>query len=397
MKSLSKSQMALACVSLGWFLVLAGRLSISTLLVNIEDSLGIGHAEAGLALTGMWLVYALMQFPSGIASDVRGRRGSILLAMTVFSLAYLLVGFSVSYLMFVFTLLLLGLGGGGFPTAGIAMITDLFKEKKGKALGLQSSAGSLAGVVPVFASIVALHYGWRIFFFVLAAVSFFSTYLFFRCAEESTRLPKKVLLRSRFVEGVAILREYDVLLIFLVNLTLTFAWIGFMSFFPAYLIEGKMLSEFETSVALMILATTGIFLKPFIGAFSDRFDKRLVLFVLSFFSAAATLFLVFTDSIVVVFVISFVLSSTSAAFPVISSYLTGRWEEKGRGGKLGFYRTLVILAGSPTSAVIGVSASRYGFDTSFLVLSVLLFMSSFVLLISVARNFKVNKTWVVIS
>ena len=386
MRGFRKEQTALIFVSLGWFLILAGRLSISTLLVNIENSLHIGHAEAGLALTGMWLVYALMQFPSGIASDVRGRKRSILLAMTIFSFAYLFIGFSTSYFMFFVTLLLLGLGGGGFPTAGIAMITDLFKEKKGKALGLQSSAGSLAGVVPVFASVVALHYGWRTFFFVLSASSFLSTYLFFRGAEESTVLPKKVSLKNRFVEGIGIFRDRDVFLVFSVNLALTFTWIGYMSFFPAYLIEGKMLPEFETSVALMILVTTGIFLKPFIGAFSDRFDKKSVLFVLSLFSAGAALSLVYTKSIVAIFAISFVLSSTSAAFPVISSYLTSKWEEKGRGGKLGFYRTLVILLGSPTSAVIGVSASRYGFDVSFLVIAVMLFMASAVLLFSLIRN-----------
>ena len=92
-----------------------------------------------------------------------------------------------------------------------------------------------------------------------------------------------------------------------------------------------------------------------------------------------------------IFVISFVLSSTSAAFPVISSYLTSKWEEKGRGGKLGFYRTLVILLGSPTSAVIGISASRYGFDVSFMVIAVLLFMASAVLLFSLIRSFNAKE------
>lgn len=387
MRNFKKEHVALLCVSLGWFLVLSGRLSISALLVSIEKSLQIGHAEAGLALTGMWLTYALMQFPSGIISDIKGRKISILLAMTIFSFAYLFIGLSSSYLIFFVTLILLGVGGGSFPTVGIAMITDIFKEKKGRALGVQSSAGSLAGVVPVFASVVALHYGWRTFFFILAATSLFSTYLFFRCAEESTRLPGKVSLKSRFIEGIGILREKEILLIFLVNLALTFTWIGYMSFFPAYLIEGKTFSGLETSVALAILATTGVVLKPFIGALSDKYDKKLVLLILTFLSSLAAFTLVYTSSIVVVFLVSFILSFTSAAFPVISSYLMSKWEEKGRGGKLGFYRTLVILFGSPTSAIMGFSASKYGFDVPFLSIAILLLITTFILSFDLIKNF----------
>jgi len=376
----------LICVSLGWFLVLAGRLSISALLVNIEDSLHIGHAEAGLALTGMWFLYALMQFPSGLASDIRGRKVSILLAMMTFSLSYLLIGLSINYIMFFMTLLLLGAGGGSYPTVGIAMITDVFREKRGRALGIQSSAGSLAGIVPIFASIVALYFDWHLFFFILAIASLFSTYLFFKYTGESTKLPVNVSIKERFFEGIMIFKDKEILLIFIVNLALTFAWLGYMSFFPTYLIEGKMFSQMEASIALAVLTTAGIFLKPLVGEISDIYNKKMVLSILILLSALATLLLVYAHSIAVVLVISFTLAFTSASFPIISSYLIGRWEEKGRGGKLGFYRTMVILTGSPTSAIIGISAGRYGFDVPFLAIALILFVASVVIFSSFIKE-----------
>ena len=96
--------------------------------------------------------------------------------------------------------------------------------------------------------------------------------------------------------------------------------------------------------------------------------------------------LVYAHSIAVVLVISFTLAFTSASFPIISSYLIGRWEEKGRGGKLGFYRTMVILTGSPTSAIIGISASRYGFDVPFLAIALILFVASVVIFSSFIKE-----------
>ncbi|HHH80131.1 MAG TPA: MFS transporter, partial [Thermoplasmatales archaeon] len=193
-------------------------------------------------------------------------------------------------------------------------------------------------------------------------------------------------IKERFVEGIMILKDKEILLIFLVNLALTFAWLGYMSFFPTYLIEGKMFSQMETSIALAVLATAGIFLKPLIGEISDRYNKKMILSILILLSALATFLLVYTYSIVVVLAMSFILAFTSASFPIISSYLTGRWEEKGRGGKLGFYRTMVILTGSPTSAIIGISASKYGFDAPFLAIALILFVTSFVIFSSFIKE-----------
>jgi MFS family permease len=386
MKKIGNKHIALIFISLGWFLILSGRLSISTLLVNIEKALHIGHPEAGVALTAMWLFYGLMQYPSGIISDTKGRKISILLAMTILSVSYLLIGLSLHYVMFFITLILVGIGGGNFPTAGIAMLTDLFKEKRGKALGIQSSAGSIAGFVPIIASIIAL-YNWRFFFIILAGVSLISTYLFFTRTQESTRLPSQVTWKDRFTDGMSALREKKIVLMFGINLALAFAWIGYMSFFPTYLIESKMFTELYAGGSLFILASSGLILKPFIGTLSDKYDKKIIVLVLTILSAIATLFLVYSSSIPVIFFISFLLSFTSGAFPVISSYLMDQWEEKGRGGKLGFYRSLIILFGSPISAFIGFSADRYGFDFPFLVISLILFITAFLLFLGIVTQY----------
>ncbi len=393
MKNIKKEHVALLLVSVGWFLILSGRYSISSLLVNIENELGIGHTEAGIALSAMWLFYGLMQFPSGIFSDIKGRKISIILSMTVFSFAYLMLGFSVHYVMFFFSVILLGMSTGGYPTVGIAMLTDIFKEKRGKALGIHSSAGSLAGVAPIIASIIAAFYDWRLFFIIWAAISFVAMLVFLRKTWESTTLPPQVSLKERVMDGFSVFKFKKIWLFFFVNLSLAFSWIGYMSFYPTYLIEGKGFSEIQAGLALAVLATSGLLLKPIIGSLSDKHNKKLIIFILTLLSASGTLLLVFAEFLPLIFLISFLLSFTSGAFPVISSYLMDQWGEKGRGGKLGFYRSQIILFGSPISAYIGFTASRYGFWLPFLTISAILFTSSTVMMISILldRNREKNK------
>jgi len=391
-KKLKKEHIALCCISLAWFLILSGRYSISNLLPKITQDLNFSWTEAGIAMTSMWLFYALLQFPSGIFSDIKGRKISIILAMVVFSISYFLVGFSIHFFMFFLALILLGAGTGGYPSVGISMITDIFKEKRGKALGIRSSAGSLAYAVPMIAAVIASYYDWRSFFFIWGGISLISIYLFYRGTQESTQLPESVSVRERVVDGVRIFKKPQIQLMFVVNLLIAITWISYMSFFQPYLIVEKQgFNGLLAGIALGILGIGGFIFKPFIGSLSDRFDKKIIIFVLSLSTGIATLALVFSNSIIIIFLICPALSLSTAIFPVISSFLMDQWEDKGRAGKLGFYRSMLILLASPSSSVIGYLADKYTFDVPFIGLAIIFFIAAIVVLVSLLLNHRKNK------
>lgn len=389
---MKKEHIALCCISLAWFLILSGRYSISNLLPKITQDLNFSWTEAGIAMTSMWLFYALLQFPSGIFSDIKGRKISIILAMIVFSISYFLVGFSIHFFMFFLALILLGAGTGGYPSVGISMITDIFKKKRGKALGIRSSAGSLAYAVPMIAAVIASYYDWRSFFFIWGGISLISIYLFYRGTQESTQLPESVSVRERVVDGVRIFKKPQIQLMFVVNLLIAITWISYMSFFQPYLIVEKQgFNGLLAGIALGILGIGGFIFKPFIGSLSDRFDKKIIIFVLSLSTGLATLALVFSNSIVIIFLICPALSLSTAIFPVISSFLMDQWEDKGRAGKLGFYRSMLILLASPSSSVIGYLADKYTFDVPFIGLAIIFFIAAIVVLVSLLLNHRKNK------
>lgn len=368
---LGKEQIALIFASIGWFLILSGRYGISTILVDIEASFGMSHAVAGAGMTGMWFFYGLMQFPSGIFSDIRGRKLTLTLAMLSFATAYLLIGVSVHAFMFLAVLILLGIGAGSFPTAGMAMISDFFREKRGKALGIQSSAGSVAGLMPILVPVIAA-YQWRLFFVAWAAISLASAYLFYLLSSESTRLPSQVDVVDRFKDGFSVFLDKTTLFVFSINLTVIFVWMGFTSFYPAYLIEDKAFSSLQAGLSFAVLIFGGFIWKPIIGSLSDTYRPRLIVGVLTTLGTAAIVGIVYIQAFPAVLAISFLLSTFTSVFLVHNHYLINQWEVKGRAGKLGFYRSINILVGSPTSAVVGYAATRYGFDLPFLALALLL-------------------------
>lgn len=309
--------------------------------------------------------------------------------MLIFSFSYLLIGLSVHYYLFFLALILLGVGSGGCPSASISMITDIFKENRGKALGVRSSAGSLAYIVPVFATLIAGLYSWNIFFFFWATVSFISMYLFYKKTQESTILPDSFSLKERIIDGVNIFLHRKIQLMFILNLFVSIAWISYMSFFPAYLQEEKLFTPLYSSISLAILGVFGFVLKPFIGSLSDRYNKKILIMCLSTLTGLGTLALIYTTSKWMIFVIIPFLSLISAVFPIISSYLLGQWGDKGRAGKLGFYRSSFILLASPSSALVGFLADKYSFDVSFLSISLLLFAITIILFFNL--SLKKNK------
>ena len=372
-KRVTKETKVLCCVSLAWFLVLAGRYSISNLLPRIVSELHVSWTDAGFALTMMWLIYASIQFPSGIYSDIKGRKITILIAMMIFSVSYLLVGLSIHYTMFFLALLLLGAGTGGYPAVGISMITDIFKEKRGRALGIRDSAGSLAYIVPLFAAIIAGYFNWRVFFYLWAGVCAVSVVLFYFLTSESTALPEKAAIKERVIDGIQIFRQKDIQLMFFINLFIAVTWISYMSFFPAFLVVEKGFTEIQAAIALGILGVGGFVFKPIVGSLSDRYNKKLLIIILSILTAIGTLLIVYTNSLPLILVLSFLPALATAVFPVVSTYLMNQWPEKGRAGKLGFYRSNLILLSSPSSAVIGILADQYGFNIPFIGIAGLLF------------------------
>ena len=118
-----------------FFCTMFARVIISPLIPLIMRKFSVSKDAIGLALTGVWAVFATMQFPSGVLSERFGERLVIFAALGFTALGSVFVALSPSYLLF--SLVIVGVGAGLFmPVAG-SLLTNLF-PRTGRALGINS-------------------------------------------------------------------------------------------------------------------------------------------------------------------------------------------------------------------------------------------------------------------
>ena len=91
---------------------MAARLVISPVVPAIGDAFAVPNGALGLALTGMWMGYALAQFPSGLLADRYGERRIILVAVGGTAVASALLAFAPSYPVFLLGTAVMGTVAG---------------------------------------------------------------------------------------------------------------------------------------------------------------------------------------------------------------------------------------------------------------------------------------------
>jgi MFS family permease len=359
-------------------LVSSGRLLVPTLTGNIENSLDINHVEIGLGMTLLWLFYGLVQFPSGIISDEKGRKPVASFAIFIFAIAFLIMSLSTNYVIFLISLILLGIGFGCFYTVSLSMISDRFKIK-GKAIGTQSAMASLAGITPLITLPLAEKIGWRPLILIYAIISIIIGILFYNQVSEKKQETQQK--KEGLQNGMRIFKDSNVTLLLIINAIMAFVWVGIISFLPIYLIEGKGINETAAAVIFSLIFFTGLFIRPLIGHLSDTYNKRILILGILIISAISC-FLLSQVSSIILTTIGVILSATvSAFFPLRSNYLMNKWPSKSRGSQMGMYSTTVIILSSISPFIIGLSLKSYDFDRIFQLFSIIILFAAFLVLL----------------
>ncbi len=383
---MKRRTLALALASLGWFLVLAGRHIVSVLLIRIEGTLHMDHAMAGAAMTAMWLFYGMMQFPSGVVGDRVGKQKVLTWAVLVFSIAFMLIGASANSFMFFGVMILVGISTGFYQTIGIAFVSDLYRKNRGRALGIQSSVGSLSGLMAFTAPLLVLVLHWRIILLIFGIFGIFIGLRFHFLDTCKRSQPTKGSVKNNLKNSAKAMLDPFIISVFLVNFIMAFIWMGFLSFYPTFLQETKNLSEFQSGICFALLSLGGILFKSVVGPLCDKFNQRAILLVIIAINIIGLSLLVYLESFILMLMFSFVLSLGGASFVVFNYQLMGHWEDDERGGKLGFYRTINILAGSNTAFFVGYTADKWGFKVPFAVFVGLMGIAAVILTVLLLKN-----------
>jgi MFS family permease len=148
------------CVG-SYFAVRLAQLLVSPVVPSLREAFGVTSGTVGAVLTGMWLVYAVAQLPSGAAGDRYGPRRVVLAALGCTAVGAGALAAAPSLLAFGAVAPLLGAGAGLYYTPATTLLADRF-DATGGVVGVHRVGGQIAGLVaPAVATLLGAWVGWR--------------------------------------------------------------------------------------------------------------------------------------------------------------------------------------------------------------------------------------------
>lgn len=300
------------------------RMAMSVALPYIKADFHLTPLQSGLVMSAFFAAYSLSQIPGGLLADRFGVRAITTVAMLWWSAFTAITGTVANFGQMLVARFLFGLGEGVYPASAFKTVAMWFpRRERGTANAIMLSSSRLGAAIAPLAVVWIMSFGgWRTVFFCLSAPGVLIALVFWLTISgrpsESARISSAELMEIEgdvdpsSVDGGEekvgiweILRDRRVILFCVIYFAFDFAYWGFTSWLPTYLID-----ERGFSMAQMGAAASLPFLAGTIGCIgggwmSDRIfasDRRLPIIVMPLLSALL-LYLTFrTGSVAVVMV-----------------------------------------------------------------------------------------------
>lgn len=354
------------------------RLVVSPLVPDLIETFGVSKSEIGLALTGVGVAAALVQFPSGVLGEQFGERSVILGSLGLAGVGCLLLALAPTFPAFAVFALLLGVGAGSYFIVGASLLDRLF-ERTGQALGFHAAGAPLAGLlVPVSAAVVAARFDWRVAL-GLGSVVVLSTLGLVGWQvrpTDPTRPETSVTARLSLGQIWRILRSPPVIHTTFVGAVSVFSWHSFITFFPTFLVERWAFTTQRASLVFGVAFALSTLALPVVGRLSDSFGRDTALAGSLAASAAGLTIFVLSSSGVSVVLGTVVLGFGLSWGGVLQSRIMENFDRDDRGTGFGLVRTAYILPGSAGSAVTGAVADTFGWAPAYGLVAALLLVAA---------------------
>ncbi|MEF8858663.1 MAG: MFS transporter [Halolamina sp.] len=365
---------SIVAVAVGWFLVVGTMLTVPAVLPNIKAEFALSNTGAGIAVTVMWLVYGVCQFPAGLLTDKVGERWMLVASMALGGLTAASFAVSPSFLAFVVSGGLFGIVGGLFATPRVTLLSREFPESSGTAIGLVMAMGNIgAALLPAAVGVIAAAIGWRFGFGMaipIFAVAFLALWIAIpggTTGADEDRQSVRELLPRVLVQ----LRTREILLV-TAGVTLTFfTFQGMTAFLTTYLISVKGIAGSTAALLYGGLFAVAAVMQPIAGRLSDETNERVVLIAITGVYVLLLVALVLSGRFVFLAAAVVLLGTQRGATPVATAYLAAALPEEIRGGGYGLLRTVFTGVSSMGAVVVGLFADAELFDAAFLLLAVL--------------------------
>lgn len=347
------------------FLMNFGRVVFAPLLETLRGAFGASGTALGIIATLAWLGSALPRVPTGYLLTRFSRQRVVLWTGGVLICAALFTAAAGSLPVLMVGAFLMGIASGAYFIAANPLISELYPERVGRALGIHGTASQVgAAGAGVFVSLALVVGTWRTVFQAIAVVTAVAT-VGFVAASRRVDLPTAgtadrdmlAAVRHQFpiiAAGVAILGFAGLV------------WNGLFNFYVTYLVE-KGLSETTGRTLLTVAFTAGVPAFYVSGQLADRLPVVPYLFAVLAGFVGAVVLLTVTTGVVALAVVSVLLGYVvHSLFPAVDTYLLGSLPDRHRASAYAAYSGSMMIVQATGSSIVGaLTDAGYPFDVVF--------------------------------
>lgn len=358
------------------------RLVFAPLVDELLRVFGISTATAGLLVTMVWIGSALPRIPTGWLLTKVPRHHVVLGAGVLLTLAaWFAAGVDAIAAstglppvpLLAAAGLLLGSTSGAYFVSATPLVSELFPDRIGRAIGIHGSASQLAAVLaaPFVLFVLATFSTWRVAFVLIGIGGLVVTLLLLWSTRQAT-LPEAG--EADHDLAAAARSEWRLILLGVSIIGLTgFVWQGVFNFYELYM-ESKGLVDATAKNMLTVVFAAGLPAFLLSGRLADRFPH--VPYVLGIVATFALLLLVLT---VVQGLLALVVATAAlgfaihSLFPAMDTFLLDTLPDENRGSAYALYSgTMMFMQAGGSTAVGTLRATGLGYNTIFSTAALLL-------------------------
>jgi len=339
------------------FLINLSRVVFAPLIEPIRAATGASDATLGLLATMVWFGSALPRLPTGFLLTRISRAKAVFGSGVVLTLGTAFAALTPNPRLLLLGALVMGLASGVYIIAANTLVSELYPDRPGRALGRHGVAAQLAAVsAPAIVSGVLLIGPWRLTLTLMAVAAGLSTVAFTVVARR-TDLPDAGAADRDVLGAVRAQWRIVATAVGAIGLT-TLVWNGLFNFYVTYL---GTLDIAGGRGRLLLLVVFGAGVPAFFvsGHLSDRLPivPYMIAIIAGFTACLVALPVLggFLPLVGLSAVMGFVIHSI---FPAVDTYLLGSLPDRHRASAYAAYGAGMMLIQAPGSLVVGTLLER---------------------------------------
>jgi MFS family permease len=256
------------------------------LLAVIKDDLGLSGSQFGLLSTSGRITSGATTMVAGYLGDRFANRSGLMLMLSlgIMGISYFLLGSAPNYWYLFAVMLLVGIGPSLYHPPAIASLSRKFPDKRGFAISLHGTGGSVGEVVgPVLTGglitgtyLIAFTWSEVLHMSVVPAL-FFAVMIYLMMRNIPTADTGTASLGDYFKSLGTLGKEKAMISLIAITAIRSMGQSAIMAFLPVYLLEDQNYPAVTIGLFMAGAQVTGIGAQPVMGYLSDRFGRKIVL------------------------------------------------------------------------------------------------------------------------